>query len=79
MFHFPLPFFGRREPSPLPHVEIRYVAATKSEDSEAKLRRQMVANDLRCAVDDLDADERARLRAIAVSVPLTDKQRGRGA
>lgn len=76
-FHWP--FFHK--PAPLPHVEIRYVAATKHENDEARLRRDTVANDLRCAVDDLTPGQRARFRAFAVTTPLTDKQReqGRGA
>lgn len=79
MFHFHLPFIGRRTPAPPPHAEVRYVAATKAESSEAKLRRDMIANDLRCAIDDLGASERKRLRDLAATIPLTDKQRGRGA
>jgi len=51
MFHFTLPLFGRRKPAPLPHVEIRYIAATKHENGEARLRRETVANDLRCVWD----------------------------
>lgn len=78
MFHFTLPFIGRHKPAPLPHVEIRYVAATKHENDEARLRRDTVANDLRCAVDDLTPGQRARFRAFAVTTPLTDKQREQG-
>lgn len=79
MFHFTLPFIGRRAPAPLPHVEVRYVAATKAESNEAKLRRETVANDLRCAVGDKDKEERKRLREIALTVPLTKRQRERHA
>lgn len=70
-----------RKPAPLPHVEIRYVAATKHENGEARLRRETVANNLRCAVDDLPPGRRSLLRSIALTTPLTDKQReqGRGA
>lgn len=78
MFHFTLPRFGRHKPAPLPHVEIRYVAATKHENDEARLRRETLANNLRCAVDDLDAGQRSRLRSIALTTPLTDKQREQG-
>lgn len=72
-FHFPFRLFSK--PDPIPHVVIKHYAATKAENREARLRRETVANDLRCLVGDLTPSE----RKAAIS-RATDKQKaGRGA
>lgn len=57
----------RPKPSePLPHVQIRYVAATRRENDEARLRRETLTNNLRCAVNDLSPEARMAARARAL-------------
>ena len=60
-----LSFFRPKPPEPLPHVRIRYVAATERENKEAKRRRQELEAKLRSEVGTIekDAQDAARERA----------------
>lgn len=72
MFHFTLPFFGRRKPAPLPlgqprDVDGRFVSAKPDRRSE-----------LERALEIMPADLRRDAREYALTTPLTDKQREQG-
>lgn len=66
----------RSEPAPLPHVQIRYVAATKRENRDAKLKQVAVYAQLKRYVEETTPEDRrletetaiTALRAVARSV-----------
>ncbi|MDC9825655.1 hypothetical protein PRN20_18125 [Devosia sp. ZB163] len=71
MFHFTLPRFGRRKPAPLPHVVMpprddagRFISAKPDRRSE-----------LERAIEIMPEDLRRDARELALTIPLTDKQR----
>ena len=70
-FPFRLPF---TRPS---HTEVRYVAATSAENKLARRKAIDRQLELAVAVCTLSDDEKAAAVARALSMPLTDKQKGR--
>jgi len=62
-------------PRPEPHTVVRYVAATRHDNAKARAMQIGKRLELEIMLIHAGPERAARARAIASTVPLTDKQR----